>query len=83
MAEVILELEDQDETLRVLGPRDQHLRMLREALGVRIIPRDRTLTIEGQDIPVNNTKRVLEHHDVIGPKAKYDEIRRVVEKALS
>ncbi len=60
MAEVILELADQDEALRVLGPRDQHLRMLREALGVRIIPRDRTLTIEGQDIPVNNTKRVLE-----------------------
>jgi phosphate starvation-inducible PhoH-like protein len=60
MAEVILELEDQDEALRVLGPRDQHLRMLREALGVRIIPRDRTLTIEGQDIPVNNTQRVLE-----------------------
>jgi phosphate starvation-inducible PhoH-like protein len=60
MAESILELEDQDEALRVLGPRDQHLRMLREALHVRIIPRDRTLTIEGEEISVNNTKRVLE-----------------------
>jgi len=60
MAEQIIELEDQDEALRVLGPRDQHLRMLREALGVKIIPRDRTLTIEGQDIPVSNTKRVLD-----------------------
>jgi phosphate starvation-inducible PhoH-like protein len=59
MAETTLSLLDQDEVLRVLGPRDQHLRTLREALGIRIIPRDRTLTLEGPDFQVNLAERVL------------------------
>lgn len=59
MAEVTLTLNDQDEVLRVLGPRDQHLRTLREALGIRIIPRDRTLQLEGDDAPVHLAERVI------------------------
>jgi phosphate starvation-inducible protein PhoH len=47
VAEVSLTLNDQDEVLRVLGPRDQHLRTLRETLGIRITPRDHTLMLEG------------------------------------
>jgi phosphate starvation-inducible PhoH-like protein len=59
MAELSLTLHDQDEVLRVLGPRDQHLRTLREALGIRIIPRDRTLHLEGPDFQVSLAERVI------------------------
>ncbi len=59
MAEWVLQFDDQDEMLRVLGPRDQHLRFIREALGVRIIPRDRTLNVEGAEVAVSQTERVF------------------------
>jgi phosphate starvation-inducible PhoH-like protein len=59
MAESTLSFEDQDEVLRVLGPRDLHLRTLREALGIRIIPRDSTLALEGPDFQVALAERVL------------------------
>ncbi len=59
MAEVSLTLNDQDEVLRVLGPRDQHLRTLRETLGIRITPRDQTLLLDGPDAQVQLAERVL------------------------
>jgi phosphate starvation-inducible PhoH-like protein len=59
MAETTLTLEDQDEVLRVLGPRDQHLRTLRESLGIRIIPRDSTLLLEGPDLQIGLAERVI------------------------
>jgi phosphate starvation-inducible PhoH-like protein len=60
MAELTIQLDNQDEALRVLGPRDQHLRMVREALGIRIIPRDQSLIIEGPDAQVGYAGRVFE-----------------------
>jgi phosphate starvation-inducible PhoH-like protein len=60
MAETTISFEDRDETLRVLGPRDQHLRMIREALGIRLIARERSVLIEGPDEPVHQAVRVLE-----------------------
>jgi phosphate starvation-inducible PhoH-like protein len=59
MAELTLTLQDQDEVLRVLGPRDQHLRTLRDTLGIRIIPRDSTLLLEGPDFQVGLAERVI------------------------
>jgi len=59
MAELTLTLNDQNEVLQVLGPRDQHLRTIREALGIRIIPRDMTLMIEGPDLQVSLAERVI------------------------
>lgn len=59
MAELTLTLHDQNEVLHVLGPRDQHLRTIREALGIRIVPRDTTLMIEGPDLQVNLAERVI------------------------
>lgn len=59
MAELNITLNDQDEVLRVLGPRDQHLRTLREALSIRIIPRDTALHLEGPDFQVNLADRVI------------------------
>ena len=59
MAELTLTLNDQNEVLQVLGPRDQHLRTIREALGIRIVPRDMTLMIEGPDMQVHLAERVI------------------------
>ncbi len=59
MAESTVALLDQDEVLRVLGPRDQHLRTLRDALGIRIIPRDSTLFLEGPDFQVSLAERII------------------------
>jgi phosphate starvation-inducible PhoH-like protein len=75
MAELNLTLDNQDEVLKVLGPRDQHLRAIREALGVRIIPRDRTLHVEGPDAQVAYAERVfqqLRHMAQQGPLAPTD-----------
>jgi phosphate starvation-inducible protein PhoH and related proteins len=59
MAELTLTLQDQNEVLSVLGPRDQHLRTIREALGIKIIPRDSTLMLEGPDGQVHLAERVI------------------------
>ena len=59
MAETTLTFHDQEEVFRVLGPRDQHLRPIREALGIRITPRDSTLLLEGPDQQVQMAERVL------------------------
>lgn len=59
MAEATITLLDQDEVLRVLGPRDAHLRMLREALGIRIVPRDAVLQLEGPDHQVHLAERII------------------------
>ena len=59
MAELTLTLNDQTEVLQVLGPRDQHLRTIREALGIRIVPRDMTLMIEGPDLQIHLAERVI------------------------
>jgi phosphate starvation-inducible PhoH-like protein len=60
MAETTITFTDRDETLRVLGSRDQHLRMIREALGVRILPRDDSVHLEGTEVTVGQAERILE-----------------------
>lgn len=59
MAELTLTLHDQNEVLSVLGPRDQHLRTIREALGIKIIPRDSTFMLEGPEVQVQLAERVI------------------------
>jgi phosphate starvation-inducible PhoH-like protein len=60
MPERTIALENQDETIQVLGPRDQNLRAIRDALGIRIIARESTLLLEGPEVPVNIAERVVE-----------------------
>lgn len=60
MAELNLTFDDRDEALTVLGVRDQHARLLRESLGVKLIPRENTLLIEGSDVAVGYAERVIE-----------------------
>jgi phosphate starvation-inducible PhoH-like protein len=57
--EQVITLDDQEETIRVLGPRDQNVRAIREALGIKIIPRENTLHLEGPDVPVSLGERVI------------------------
>jgi len=60
MAESIIEFANRDEIVRVLGSRDQNVRLVREILGVRLIPRERTLQIEGTEEQVHTAQRVFE-----------------------
>lgn len=60
MAELSINFDDRDEALAVLGVRDQHARLMRETLGVKIIPRESTLLIEGTDAAVGYAGRVIE-----------------------
>jgi phosphate starvation-inducible PhoH-like protein len=60
MAEATIEFEDRDEALAVLGVRDQHARMLREAFGIKVMPRETVLQLEGPDAAVAYAVRVIE-----------------------
>src|SRR5262249_43585996 len=52
-------LESRDEALLLFGPRDVHLRMIRDALAVRLIARGDTLQIEGDDDKVQQAERIF------------------------
>lgn len=58
-ANLTLTLDDRDEALALFGSRDQYLRLIREALGVRLIARGHQLIIEGDEIAVSQAERVL------------------------
>jgi phosphate starvation-inducible PhoH-like protein len=55
-----LTLDDQDEALLLFGSRDQYLRSVRDALGVRLIARGDKLQIEGSDEQVGQAERVFQ-----------------------
>ncbi len=55
-----LTLNHRDEALLLLGSRDQHLRLIREALGVRLVARGDRVQIEGPAELVDQAKRVFE-----------------------
>src|SRR5262249_662865 len=53
-------LENRDEAVQLFGPRDAYLRMVRDALAVRLIARGDTLTIDGPDEAVDQADRVFQ-----------------------
>jgi phosphate starvation-inducible PhoH-like protein len=53
-------LDDRDEALLLFGSRDQYLREIRDALGVRVIARGNTVQIKGDDAPVDQAQRVFQ-----------------------
>jgi phosphate starvation-inducible protein PhoH and related proteins len=55
-----LSIEDREEAVILLGPRDQHLRALRDALGVKMVYRNGELKIEGTTEAVEQTERALQ-----------------------
>jgi phosphate starvation-inducible PhoH-like protein len=72
MSEASISVDDPAELLALFGPRDQHLRRIREALDVRISARQGRIYIEGPEVPVAQATSVLEqlklvhaqHHSV-------------------
>jgi phosphate starvation-inducible PhoH-like protein len=57
---VSMTLDSHDEALLLFGSRDQYLRMVRDALAVRLIARGDTLQIEGAEDQVGKGERVFQ-----------------------
>lgn len=57
---VTLTLDDNDEALLLFGSRDQNLRLIRDALGVRVIARGDLVHIEGGATEVDQADRVFQ-----------------------
>jgi phosphate starvation-inducible protein PhoH and related proteins len=77
-----LTLENRDEAVSLFGSRDQHLRLIRDALGVRLIARGDTIQIEGSEDKVGEADRVfqqlrqmLRHQGKLSP----EDVRTVLE----
>jgi phosphate starvation-inducible PhoH-like protein len=59
-ATLTLALESRDEAVLLFGSRDQYLRLIRDALEVRLIARGNTIQIEGTQERVGEAERVFE-----------------------
>ena len=57
---ITLTLESREEAVLLFGSRDQYLRMIRDALGVRIVARGDVVHIEGTEIQVDQADRVFQ-----------------------
>ncbi len=60
MSEVIITLGGHDEELAVFGSRDQYLRQIRDALGVKVLARHGEVRIDGEREKVEQAKLVFE-----------------------
>jgi phosphate starvation-inducible PhoH-like protein len=77
-----LTLENKDEAILLFGSRDQHLRAIRDALGLRLIARGDTLQMEGTPEQIEQAQRVfgqlremLHQHNQLS----LDDVRMVVD----
>src|SRR5262245_52222450 len=57
---ITLTLDSRDEAVQLFDSRDQFLRMMRDALGVRIIARGDVVHIEGPDAQVDQSDRAFQ-----------------------
>jgi phosphate starvation-inducible PhoH-like protein len=60
MPEVTISLDGHDEELAVFGSRDQHLRQVRDALGVKVLARHGEVRVEGDCDRVEQARRIFE-----------------------
>jgi phosphate starvation-inducible protein PhoH and related proteins len=60
MPEVTISLENHDEELAVLGSRDQLLRLVRDTLRVKVLPRPGEVRLEGDSERVEQARQVFE-----------------------
>jgi phosphate starvation-inducible PhoH-like protein len=58
-ATLTLTLDSRDEALLLFGSRDQYLRMIRDAFGVRLVARGDTIQAEGTEEQVGQTERAF------------------------
>ena len=60
MAEVTISLEGHAEELAVFGSRDQFLRQVRDAVGVKVLARHGEVRIEGDPTGIEQARRIFE-----------------------
>jgi len=60
MPEVTITLDSHDEELAVFGSRDQFLRQVRDAFGVRVVARHGEVRVEGETGKVEHARQVFE-----------------------
>src|SRR3954468_20374249 len=60
MPEITIRLDNHDEELAVFGSRDQYLRQIRDALGVKVLARHGEVRVEGDRDRVEQARRVFE-----------------------
>ncbi|HMB03024.1 MAG TPA: PhoH family protein [Isosphaeraceae bacterium] len=60
MADVTISLNGHDEELAVFGSRDQHLRQIRDSLGVKVLARHGEVRVEGESDRVEQARQVFE-----------------------
>lgn len=60
MPEITIALDGHDEELAVFGSRDQHLRQIRDAVGVKVLARHGEVRIEGEADRVEHAREVFE-----------------------
>ncbi len=79
---VIVTLDSRDETVILFGPRDQYLRMIRDALGVRVVARGDTLQLDGTAESVAQGERTFQQLRVVlrkHGKLTAEDVRTVLE----
>jgi phosphate starvation-inducible PhoH-like protein len=54
-----LTLDDRDEAMQLFGTRDQYLKMIRDALSVKVVARGDVLHIEGSEVAVDQAERAF------------------------
>jgi phosphate starvation-inducible PhoH-like protein len=82
MAESTISLENRDEALVLFGARDQNLRAIREALGIRLIARGDQLQITGDEFQVSQADRVFQQlRDIVRHQGRLttEEVRDVLD----
>jgi phosphate starvation-inducible protein PhoH and related proteins len=89
MSEATIPLADAKSLLTLFGTRDQHLRKIRDALGVSVSGRDDRIHIEGQDEAVAHATEVFEQlkvlagrYGTVSPEEVANVLAQVTGKAL-
>jgi phosphate starvation-inducible PhoH-like protein len=89
MSEATIPLVDSKSLLALFGTRDQHLRKIRDSLGVSVSSRDDRIHIEGQDDAVAHATEVFEQlkelanrYGVVSPEEVSEVLSRVTGQSL-
>jgi phosphate starvation-inducible protein PhoH and related proteins len=79
MSRTSIAVVDSKRLVAVFGPRDQHLRRIRSALGVGVSARDDSIQIEGEEAAVLRAAEIFEHLDRIAREHGSVEVADVTE----
>ncbi len=82
MTEMTINLDSRDEALLLFGSRDQNLRAIRDALGIRLIARGDELHVAGDDMQVGQAERVFQQlRDLVRHQGRLssEEVRGVLD----